>query len=58
MPACAQAFMLRKVESEPLARVASVVADTLERCTHKGILTASQRLAVTAELAAALHPVL
>ena len=50
--------MLRRVENEPLARVAVVVADTLERCTLQGIISASQRHALTAELAASLNPVL
>ena len=50
--------MLRKVESEPLARLAIVVADTLERCVRKGVLTPAQRHALTAELAASLNPIL
>lgn len=50
--------MLRRVECEPVARVAHVVADTLERCVREGIITPGQRYALTAELAASLNPVL
>ena len=50
--------MLRRVESEPVARVANVVADTLERCVRQGVITPAQRHALTAELATSLNPIL
>ncbi|KAK9785856.1 hypothetical protein WJX73_007544 [Symbiochloris irregularis] len=53
-----QAFMLRRVESQPLARVAVVVADTLERATQQGVITQAQRHQLTVELAASLNPIL
>ena len=50
--------MLRRLESEPVARVAHGVADTLDRCVHQGIISPAQKHALTAELAAALNPLL
>ena len=57
MPA-RQAFMLRRLEGGPAAAVARVVAECLEACEAKGVISAMQRHALTAEIAARLHPVL
>ena len=54
----AKAFMLRRLESEPLSRMAHVVADALEESVDKGIINPAQRHAITVEIAARLHPVL
>ena len=50
-----QALMLRRLNSEPLARMAHTVAEVLDHCEHSGIITGSQRHAITTELAAKLH---
>ena len=50
--------MLRRLASEPLARVTHSVADTLDRCVHQGIISPAQKHALTAELATALNPLL
>ena len=50
--------MLRRIESGPVGRVAKAVSDVLEASQAKGIITAMQRLALTAEIAAKLHPLL
>ena len=50
-----QALMLRRLNSEPLARMAHTVAEVLDHCEHTGVITASQRHAITTELAAKLH---
>ena len=52
-----KAFMLRKTENEPLSRMAKAVANALEDSTAKGIISASQRRALTEEIASRLHPV-
>jgi len=53
-----QAFMLRRIESGPVAAVARAVSDVLESCEFKGVISAAQRHTLTAEIAAKLHPVL
>ena len=53
-----QAFMLRRLESGPVAAVARAVSDVLEACEAKGVISPLQRRALTAEIAAKLHPVL
>lgn len=58
MAACVQAFMLRRIESGPVAAVARAVSDVLESCETKGIISGAQRHTLTAEIAAKLHPVL
>ncbi|KAL0033148.1 hypothetical protein WJX79_005638 [Trebouxia sp. C0005] len=50
-----QAHMLRRLNSEPLARMAHTVAEVLDHCEHTGVITAAQRHAITTELAAKLH---
>ena len=50
-----QAMMLRRLESDPLARMAHRVAEVLDHCEHTGVITPSQRHAITTELAAKLH---
>ncbi|KAL0025763.1 hypothetical protein WJX77_009943 [Trebouxia sp. C0004] len=50
-----QAHMLRRLNSEPLARMAHTVAEVLDHCEHTGVITAAQRHAITRELAAKLH---
>ena len=50
-----QALMLRRLNSEPLARMAHTVAEVLDHCERSGIITGSQRHAITTELAAKLH---
>ncbi|KAL3148265.1 hypothetical protein ABBQ38_013732 [Trebouxia sp. C0009 RCD-2024] len=50
-----QAMMLRRLESEPLARMAHTVAEVLDHCEHTGVITVSQKHAITTELAAKLH---
>ena len=50
-----QALMLKRLESEPLARMAHTVAEVLDHCVQSGTITASQRHAITTELAAKLH---
>ena len=50
-----QALMLRRLNSEPLARMAHTVAEVLAHCEHTGVITASQRHTITTELAAKLH---
>ena len=50
-----QALMLRRLNSEPLARMAHTVAEVLDHCEHDGVITASQRHAITTALAARLH---
>lgn len=53
-----KAFMLRRVNSEPLSRVAHAVTEALEEMNVKGVITPAQRHAITAEIAARLHPIL
>jgi diacylglycerol kinase (ATP) len=53
-----QALMLRRINDQPLARMAHTVAEALDQCECKGIITASQRHAISKELAAKLHPAL
>ncbi|KAK9817740.1 hypothetical protein WJX72_001471 [[Myrmecia] bisecta] len=53
-----QAFMLRRVSSEPMAQMAHIVAEVLEGCQAKGVISQAQRMALTTELATKLHPVL
>ena len=53
-----KAFMLRRVESEPLSRVANIVQETLDDLLAKKVISHGQRLAITSEIAARLHPVL
>lgn len=53
-----KAFMLRRVNSKPLSRVAGVVTEVLEEMNAKGVITPSQRHAITTEIAARLHAVL
>ena len=50
-----QALMLRRLNSEPLARMAHTVAEVLDHCERTGVITTSQRHAITTELAAKLH---
>ena len=50
-----QALMLKRLESEPLARMAHTVAEVLDHCVQSGTITASQRHSITTELAAKLH---
>ena len=50
--------MLRRLESGPVAAVARAVSDVLEACEAKGVISPLQRRALTAEIAAKLHPVL
>ena len=50
--------MLRRVNSEPLSRVAHVVTEALEEMGTKGVITPAQRHAITTEIAARLHSVL
>jgi hypothetical protein len=50
--------MLRRLESGPAAAVARTVADVLEACEVRGVISGAQRHALTAEIAAKLHPVL
>ncbi|CAL8462241.1 g1772 [Coccomyxa elongata] len=53
-----QAFMLRRIESGPVAAVARAVSDVLESCETRNVISAAQRHTLTAEIAAKLHPVL
>lgn len=53
-----KAFMLRRVHSEPLSKVAHIVTEALEEMSTKGVISQAQRHAITAEIAARLHPVL
>ena len=50
------AFMLRRIASEPVARLAHTVADVLEGARAKGIIDSSQHQSLTAELAARMYP--
>lgn len=50
--------MLRRVNSEPLSKVAHVVTEALEEMSAKGVITLAQRHALTTEIAARLHCVL
>ena len=54
---CAQAFMLRRIESGPVARVARAVAEVLASCEAKGVITSLQRHSLTAEIAGKLQHV-
>ena len=53
-----QAFMLRRIESGPVARVARAVAEVLASCEAKGVITPRQRHSLTAEIAGKLQGVL
>ena len=53
-----KAFMLRRLESEPMSKMAQVVAEALEEVTANGVISTTQRQAITAEIAARMHPVL
>lgn len=53
-----KAFMLRRLESEPMSRMAHVVTEALEEMQTNGVINSNQRRAITAEIAARLHPVL
>ncbi|KAK9851856.1 hypothetical protein WJX84_011935 [Apatococcus fuscideae] len=50
------AYMLRRIASEPLARMAHAVAEVLEGARAKGLIDSAQHHALTAELAARMHP--
>ena len=54
----AKAFMLRRIESGPVARVARAVAEVLASCEAKGVITPQQRHSLTAEIAGKLQGVL
>uniref|UniRef100_A0A061RH00 diacylglycerol kinase (ATP) n=1 Tax=Tetraselmis sp. GSL018 TaxID=582737 RepID=A0A061RH00_9CHLO len=49
-----QAFMLRRLKSSSAGLMANIVAEALDNCESKGILTTAQRQAVIAELASRL----
>jgi hypothetical protein len=53
-----QAFMLRRIESGPVAKVACAVAEVLASCEAKGVISSRQRHALTAEIAGRLQNVL
>ncbi len=53
-----QAFMLRRIESGPVARVARAVAEVLASCEAKGVITPRQRHSLTAEIAGKLQGML
>lgn len=50
------AYMLRRIASQPLARMAHAVAEVLEGARAKGLIDSAQHHALTAELAARMHP--
>ena len=54
---CVQAFMLRRIESGPVAKVARAVAEVLASCEAKGVITSLQRHSLTAEIAGKLQNV-
>lgn len=53
-----QAFMLRRIESGPVAKVARAVAEVLASCEAKGVISSKQRHSLTAEIAGKLQNVL
>ena len=55
---CMQAFMLRRIESGPVAKVARAVAEVLASCEAKGVISSMQRHSLTAEIAGKLQNVL
>ena len=57
LPMLAQAFMLRRIESGPVAKVARAVAEVLASCEAKGVITSLQRHSLTAEIAGKLQNV-
>ena len=50
------AYVLRRIASEPIARMAHTVADVLEGARAKGIIDSAQHQSLTAELAARMYP--
>lgn len=50
--------MLRRLESEPLAQMAHLVAEVLDSAEAKGTINAAQRHTLTTELAQKFHSAL
>lgn len=53
-----KAFMLRRLESEPLSRMAQVVSEALDEMLSQAVISPAQRQAINAEIATRLHHML